>query len=272
MAHSAQLGNCLVATMVAIASFVVVSGAKAADVAPAPVKDGLAAPAPGWEVYWPTYLWAAGVNGTARTLPPLPPADVDISFGDSLEALKDLDAGLITTVFVNNGRFRLLGDVNWMRFSPEQKVTFGGTSAKISTFSETLTLMGMVGYRLVDEERLALDVYIGAKYWYMDNAAKVKPALVTPNSIEKQHDWVDGVIGAEVLSNLTDHVYVTAIAFAGTGGSKFYGDVYGGVGYRFNEKYDAFAGYRAMRENHEDGDFSYDIVQHGPLLGFGVKF
>jgi hypothetical protein len=272
MDHNAQLRTCLSVAFLAVSSFILLSDAKAADVSPERLNDGPAAPVSGWEVYWPTYLWAAGMNGTARTLPPLPAADVDISFGDSLEALKDLDAGLITTVFVNNGRFRLLGDVNWMRFSPEQKITFGGNSAKISTFSETLTLMGMVGYRLVDEERLALDVYVGAKYWYMDNSAKVKPALVTPNSIEKQHDWIDGVIGAEIISNLTDQVYVSAIAFAGTGGSKFYGDLYGGVGYRFNKKYDVFAGYRVMRENHEDGDFSYDIVQHGPLLGFGVKF
>lgn len=226
----------------------------------------------GWEIYWPTYLWAAGMDGTARTLPPLPAADVDISFGESLESLKDLDAGLITSLFVNNGRFRLMGDVNWMRLSPEDSFTVGDTSAKLSMFSETLTLMGLVGYRVVDEQQLALDLYIGAKYWYMDNSAKLKPALLPTNHVEERQDWVDGVIGAEVLSNLTDQIYVTAIAFAGTGGSNFYGDLYAGVGYRFNDKYDAFAGYRGMSVDRDEGNFSYDVLQHGPLLGVGVKF
>lgn len=174
-----------------------------------------------WQIYWPTYLWAAGVNGTARTLPPLPRADLDVSFGDSLEAMKDLDGGLITSLFVSNGRFRLMGDVNWMRLSPEDKFKVGDTSAKLSTYSETLTLMGLVGYRVVDEQQLSVDLYAGAKYWYIDNSAKLEPALVTPNHVEEQQNWVDGVIGAEVLSNLTGHVYVTAIAFAGAGGSQF---------------------------------------------------
>lgn len=229
----------------------------------------------GWGVYWPTYLWAAGMNGTARTLPPLPDADVDISFGDSLEALKDLDAGLITTVFIHNNRFRMMADVNWMRLSPEDKFDVNGTSAKLSLDSETLTLMGAVGYRLVDEERLALDVYVGAKYWFMENAAKVEPAEIVapaPNSVSKENTWVDGVVGAHLTSDITDHAYISLIGLVGTGGSKFYGDAYGGIGYRFNDKYDAFAGYRAMKVDHEEGNFSYDVLQHGPLLGFGVKF
>lgn len=226
----------------------------------------------GWGVYWPTYLWAAGMNGTARTLPPLPEADVDISFGDSLEALKDLDAGLITTVFVHNNRFRMMADVNWMRLSPQQDIAFAGNSATISIGSETLSLMGAVGYRLVELDHVNLDVYAGAKYWFMENSAKVEPALVTPNSISKENTWVDGVIGAQLTSDITDHAYISLIGFVGTGGSKFYGDAYGGIGYRFNDKYDAFAGYRAMQVNHDDGDFSYDVLQHGPLLGMGVKF
>lgn len=226
----------------------------------------------GWQIYWPTYLWAAGADGTARTLPPLPKANVDLSFGDSLESMKDLDAGLITSMFVSNGRFRMLGDVSWMRLSPEDKFKVGDTTAKLSTFSESLSLMGLVGYRVVDDPRLSLDLYGGAKYWYMNNTAKLKPALVSPNHVEAQQNWVDAVIGTEVLSSLTDHLYVTVIAFAGTGGSKYYGDIYGGFGYRFNAKYDAFAGYRAMTVDREHGDFSYNVTQHGPLIGVGVKF
>jgi hypothetical protein len=202
----------------------------------------------------------------------MPEADVDISFGDSLEALKDLDAGLITSVFVYNNRFRMMADVNWLRLSPQQHIVFGGNAATISMDSETLTLMGLVGYRIVEGDYVNVDVYAGAKYWFMQNSVKVEPALVTPNSISKENTWVDGVIGAHFTADITDRAYISLIGFAGTGGSKFYGDAYGGIGYRFNDRYDAFAGYRAMQVNHEDGDFSYDVLQHGPLLGMGVKF
>lgn len=273
MVSAALSRSGLIAAMLAAASLIAAPSAKAADV-PAPLpSDGTASTDSGWQIYWPTYLWAAGATGSARTLPPLPKADIDISFGDSVEAMKDLDAGLITSLFVNNGRFRMMGDVNWMRLSPEDKFKVGDTTAKLSTFSETLSFMGLVGYRLVDDPRLAFDVYAGAKYWYTNNSAKLKPAsLISPNHVDEQQNWVDAVIGTEILSNLTDQVYVTVIAFAGTGGSKYYGDIYGGFGYRFNAKYDAFAGYRAMTVDREQGDFSYNVTQHGPLLGFGVKF
>jgi hypothetical protein len=238
----------------------------------ADVTDPASQPQDGWHIYWPTYLWAAGSNGTARTLPPLPEAEVDVSFGDSIEALKDLEAGLISTVFAHNDRLLLMGDVNWMRLSPIQDIALGDQSAELKFYSESLTLMGAVGYRLVDQERLIVDAYIGAKYWYMDNSAELKPALLPQNHVEEKQHWVDGVVGAQIRSDITDRVFVSVIGFAGTGGSQFYGDVYGGFGYQITEKWDAFAGYRAMHVERENDYFSYDVTQHGPLLGVAAKF
>ncbi len=226
----------------------------------------------GWQIYWPTYLWVAGVNGTTRTLPPLPASEVDVSFSDSVDALKDLEAGLISTVFAHNDRLLLMGDINWMRLSPDQSVTLDNQPVKLKFFSESFTLMSAVGYRLVDDENFIVDAYVGAKLWYMDNSAEVKPAVVTPNKVDHQDTWVDGVVGGQIRSNITDHVFVSAVGFVGAGGSKFFGDVYGGVGYQFNEKWEAFAGYRAMRVERENGSFLYDITQHGPLFGVAVKF
>lgn len=238
----------------------------------ADVSDTAPQPQDGWHIYWPTYLWAVGSNGTARTLPPLPEAEVDVSFSDSLEALKDLEAGLITTVYAHNDRLLLMADVNWIRLSPIQDVDLAGTPAELKFFSETLTLMGAVGYRLVDENGLIVDAYIGARYWYMDNSAEIKPEILPVNHVEETQSWVDGVVGGQVRADFTDRVFVNAIGFAGTGGSKFYGDAYGGIGYQFSEKWDAFVGYRAMHVERENGDFSYDVTQHGPLLGVAVKF
>jgi hypothetical protein len=262
------LGVVLSAALISVS----ISGASAADVTATQPQNDTASVESGWQIYWPTYLWAAGTDGTARTLPPLPASDLDISFGESLDAMKDLDAGLITSVFAHNDRLRLMADVNWMRLSPDENLDVAGTPAKLKMDSETFTLMSAVGYRLVDEEHFSLDAYVGAKLWYMNNSAKLKPAVITPKKVDKEHTWVDGVVGAEIVSNITDHAYISLIGFAGTGGSNFFGDAYGGVGYRFNEKYDAFAGYRVMRVDHEDGLFSYEVTQHGPLLGIGVKF
>ena len=55
---------------------------------------------------------------------------------------------------------------------------------KLKFFSETLTLMGAAGYRLVDSPSVFGEAFAGAKLWYMDNSASVEPAVVAPNTVE----------------------------------------------------------------------------------------
>ena len=222
----------------------------------------------GWHFYLPTYLWAAGVRGTTSTLPGFPAGDVDLSFSDSL---KDLDIAVVTTMFAHKDRLLLVLDLSWSRLSPTQSATFSGNPIKLEFFSEAFTLMGAVGYRLLDEPSVMIDAYAGAKVWYMDNSATVEPAVVTPNSIGRTERWVDGVVGGQIKFNVTDPIYVNAMGFIGTGGSKFYGDLYGGVGYRINQKWEVFAGYRALRVKRENDWFLYDVTQYGPLFGFAAR-
>ena len=169
-------------------------------------------------------------------------------------------------------RLLLLVDLSWSRLSPTQSATYKGDPIELKFSSEAFTLMGAVGYRLVNDPSVVIDAYAGAKYWYMDNSASVEPAVVTPSSIGRTETWVDGVVGGQVKYNLTDQVYVNALGFVGAGGSKFYGDIYGGVGYRINQKWEVFAGYRALRVKRENDWFLYDVTQYGPLFGFAARF
>lgn len=227
---------------------------------------------PEWQFYTPVFLWAAGVKGTTSTLPGVPASDVDMSFSDSLSALKDLDGALMATVFAKKDRLLLVADLGWTRLSPSQSVPLNGDTFKLKFFSETFTLMGAVGYRLMDDPGVLVDAFAGAKLWYMDNSASIEPAVVTPNRAGRKETWVDGVVGVHIKLNVTDDFFVDAMGTVGAGGSKFYGDTYGGVGYRINEKWDVFAGYRAMRVKHENDWFLYDITQTGPVIGVAAKF
>ncbi|MFO1313057.1 MAG: hypothetical protein U1F41_13435 [Burkholderiales bacterium] len=223
----------------------------------------------GWHFYLPTYLWAAGARGTTSTLPGIPAGDLDVSFSDSL---KDLDIAVVTTMFAHKDRLLFLVDLSWSRLSPTQSATFKGNPIELKFSSEAFTLTGAAGYRLVNDPSVVIDAYAGAKYWYMDNSASVEPAVVTPSSIGRTESWVDGVVGGQILYNLTDQVYVGALGFVGAGGSKIYGDIYGGVGYRIDQKWELFAGYRAQRVERENDQFLYMVTQYGPLVGFGARF
>ena len=94
----------------------------------------------------------------------------------------------------------------------------------------------------MDQDGLIVDAYVGAKYWYMDNSSEVKPAILPQNHVQEAQSWVEGVVGGQVRGDITDRVFLNASGFVGTGGSKFYGDVYGTAGYHISRKWDAFVG------------------------------
>jgi len=226
----------------------------------------------GWHFYWPTYLWAAGVTGTTRTLPQLPASKVDMSFTDTLDLIKDVEGALVTTVYAHKGRFLLMLDLSWTRVSPSQTANVAGTTVSVESDSDSLAILSGVGYRLVDNPKAIVDVYLGVKVWSMDNTLSVDAPPVITAKLSKAETWVDGLVGGQIRSNITDRVFASAIGFAGTGGSKFIGDLYAGVGYQFNKKWDAFVGYRVQHVDYENGSFLYDITQQGPLLGVAAKF
>jgi hypothetical protein len=49
-------------------------------------------------------------------------------------------------------------------------------------------------------------------------------------------------------------------------------DLFGGVGYQFNDTFSFVAGYRAVGVDYQDGDFLFDVIQQGPILGGVFRF
>lgn len=249
-----------------------VSSAHAAEPADSRLPDASAHSDTGWHLYWPTYLWAAGLKGTTRTLPQLPASKVDMSFSDTLDLIKDVEGALVTTLYAHHGRFLVMLDLSWTRVSPSQTVDVAGTTVTVDSRSESLAILSAVGYRIVDNPKAIVDAYVGVKVWSMDNTLSVYAPSVIAAELSKAETWVDGLVGGQVRANISDRVFANAIGFAGTGGSRFVGDLYAGLGYQFNNKFDAFVGYRVQYVNYENGSFVYDITQHGPLLGVAAKF
>jgi len=84
-------------------------------------------------------------------------------------------------------------------------------------------------------------------------------------------DVLDGIIGAQVLLNLSDKWYFSCYADVGTGDSKLTWQVWPGVGYRL-EKVDVVAGYRYLAWETDNGDSIDDINFSGPMLGVKFRF
>ncbi|RVD53740.1 MAG: hypothetical protein EOS30_21505 [Mesorhizobium sp.] len=55
-------------------------------------------------------------------------------------------------------------------------------------------------------------------------------------------------------------------------GGRFAAGLNRSLGYRFNERFSALAGYRALGVNYSNNGFEFDVVQQGPIMGLVMHF
>ncbi|MFN3892751.1 MAG: hypothetical protein ACK4MV_20325 [Beijerinckiaceae bacterium] len=225
-----------------------------------------------WEFNVTGYAWLSAVKGTLATVPPLPPVDVNMTIPD---VLKNLGGALMGTFEARYGRFVLFNDLMYTRLIPEANRTKGPFAVSVNIDSYSFIGMSAAGYRVVETPQFIFDVFAGARGFYMDNAISVRIdafGYSKGDRFEATKTWFDAVGGVRARYEVDDKWFLNLIAFAGGGGSKYQWDVYGGAGYAFNKNWGAFLGYRAFRVNYRDGDFIYDVLQHGPLLGVQYRW
>lgn len=214
------------------------------------------------------YLWATGLEGRLRTLPPLPAAKVSIGFD---QVMKNFDGGLMGAGEVRYDRYLMFFDLIASKISPNRTVYPAGYPAGVKVDSASFIGLAAAGYRLIDDPAYSVDTFAGVRGFAMKNTLRVQfmPATL---KLAQSEQWADGVVGARVKVNLTNALYATTIGFVGKGGSRYEWDVFGGFGYAFNDSLSAFAGYRAMKVSYRNGDFIYNALQQGPVLGLGARF
>ncbi|TCR65478.1 hypothetical protein [Bosea sp. BK604] len=214
------------------------------------------------------YLWATGIDGRLRTLPPLPAAQVSIGFD---QVIKNFDGGIMGAGELAYDRYLLFFDVIASKISPNRIVYPAGYPAGVKIDSGSFIGLAAAGYRLIDDPAYSVDAFAGIRGFAMNNTLRVQlmPATLKLSDSEQ---WVDGVVGARLKLQLTKSLYATTIGFVGAGGSRYEWDVFGGLGYQFDERWSAFAGYRAMKVDYRNGSFIYDALQQGPVLGVSARF
>jgi hypothetical protein len=214
------------------------------------------------------YLWATGLQGRLRTLPPLPAVNVDIGFD---QVMKNFDGGIMGAGEIRYGRAMLFFDVMASQISPSKTFFPLGFPANVKITSGSFTGLVAGGYRLIDDPVFVLDALAGVRVFNMRNSLKIQtmPAAL---KLSESEQWVDGVAGARLRINFAPSWHAVAIGFAGGGGSRYLWDIYGGLGYDFNAHWTGFAGYRVMKVDYSRGNFIYDALQHGPMVGLQARF
>jgi hypothetical protein len=115
-----------------------------------------------------------------------------------------------------------------------------------------------------------LDLLAGARYFNLDVdlEADVGGRKVKDSDSE---DVLDGIIGAQVLIDLSERWYLSCYGDVGAGDSKLTWQAWPGIGYRL-EKVDVVAGYRHLEWETDDGDTIDDLNFSGPMLGVQFRF
>lgn len=217
-----------------------------------------------WSFQITPYVWTIGVDGKVRTLPGFPTTDVDADFVDILKAL--------------NFAIMVVGEVRWRRFGLVVDLNYASLSEKPSSGVEvdldTLVSTIAASYRAVEDDRIDLDVLVGARVWSVDTELSFSTGPLSGVTVGESKTWVDPVVGALVRVQMGDGFFLTVYGDVGGFGaaSDLTWQAFGGLGYRFNDRFSALVGYRYLDVDFEDGGFIYDVALHGPLLGLSVRF
>jgi hypothetical protein len=222
----------------------------------------------GWTFAVSPYFWAAGMSGDTGLFG-LPTVHTDMDFGD---ILKDLDFAAMAIAEARYERYSIFADIMYSKISSGSGTPRGIVADSVDVTSETFAGLVGGGYSVLQDERGNLDVVAGARLWYAKTEINFDGGILDGVDRSDSATWVDGLVGVRAKYSLTDKVYLTGWGLVGAGGANVDWDVAGAIGYKFNEKVSAVAGYRALGVDYSDDGFVMDIVQQGPIFGVVMHF
>jgi len=262
------------------------------------LKDNPATHSSKWEFTFTPYFWAFWMNADQTVKGQTVSIDAHLfeilSNSDGLNAMPWYSAQEARL-----GRFSLYSDIQYsnLGFSGGQTASTGlgsGLSIAGTLDFELAVLEGGVTYEISRLSRqTALDVTAGLRYWYMNvdlnlAVAGPLPPGLTPIggglAVAKSGDvdWVDPVIGLRLRHEMSPSQRIVMRGDIGGfgAGSDFTWQLLGAYSFDFAQRhgitFSGKIGYRALSVDYVDGvgsnRFAYDAIQHGPIVGLGMKW
>lgn len=227
-----------------------------------PIESTAPAEVSSWEVRGALYGWAESFDGDVGIRERIAP--LDLSFNDILD---DLDIAFMGALEVGRDRWSFLADVNYAKVSDSIPVAAAATTLE---FEQKQFLGNFLAiYETVKTDTLDLDVFVGARVNWIDAQLSIPT-----DSRSADKSWVDPIIGARFQSDLGEKFFFRALGDIGgfDVSSELTWQALAGFGYRVMDNGAILLGYRGIGTDYTDGGFTYDVVTHGPILGFEYRF
>lgn len=228
-------------------------------------------PAPADEGWWfraAPYAWVTATEGDigigALSAP------IDISISDTLDTL---DMAFMGVFEAGYGRFSVGLDMIYGKTSDD--FSAGGRIFDSFRFEQKeWILTPFAACRVIQKEGYHMDVFAGARIVFME--AELTGRLVGPGELHSSQDtdWADPIIGIRGQADFADRWFFRYNGDIGGFGvsSDLTWQAFAGIGYRFTENVSAALGYRGLGMDYSKGNFTYDVVSHGPVIGLEVRF
>ncbi|MEN3931168.1 hypothetical protein WJT86_08875 [Microvirga sp. W0021] len=232
-----------------------------------------------WNLIISPYVWAASLNGNAALAGRY--SHVDIPFSD---VIHHLDYALMGNVELTNSQWGVYGDFQHVQTSQKEKVYQQTLGLRVTT---TNIAFGAY-YRIFEQplggdtvfgrpRRIAIEPTAGVRWTKLNVHAKAIGLQTV-----KRADWFDPFVGLRISADLTDrwNLFVSGNVGGFGAGSDISYDVQAYLGYRtfiFGQPTILRMGYRWLYQDYESDDFTgnkfrWKINQHGPAIGFSMRF
>jgi hypothetical protein len=221
----------------------------------------------GWTFAVSPYFWVAGMSGDLAQFGS-PTVSIDADFSDLLE---NLDFAMMVIGEARYERFSLFADIMYSKLGGDGE-TPGPLFDSVDVTSETFVGLFGAGYSIFQDGNSHLDLVAGARVWSVDTDISFSGGLIGDLDVSDGDTWVDGLVGVRARYDFNENWYFTGWGLVGAGEADIDWDVAGGLGYQFNDRWSAVAGYRALGVDYSREGFVFDVVQQGPILGLVARF
>jgi hypothetical protein len=231
-----------------------------------------------WQFNIAPYLWGAGLNGDVKI--GRIEEEVDLNF---IDIVKDLSFGGMLYAEAREPRYGFFTNMFFVRTKDDSS---GLIDTDVNSDTAQVALGGF--YRVIDWQwgngsngrplSLTIEPLAGLRWSYLRAEIEFSGggAAELPQA-DRSESFVDPLVGVRVGSALSERWEIlTAVDVGGFGfGSDYSWNVQSYIGYRmtmFGMPTVLNIGYRALHQKYEDGDFEWDVTQHGPILGLVYSF
>lgn len=221
-----------------------------------------------WRYRATLYAWLPALDTTIDTRF----GTINQPSGSSSDVLSALDFAFMGTFSAQKGPWGLALDGLYVDLS-NGKPTPLPLYDEASLAVQVGAISGYALYRVSGAAPAQFDVGAGFRSFSMDVTATVTPGILPGGSQTVSANWTDPLIAARATVPLDDKWFLSGFAdFGGTGGDSQTYQVYGGVGYTFNESWSTQVGYRLMNITHPVKNGQADVTLNGFLAAVSYNF